>query len=201
MTRIDQQVIELFAMVRECIAGATEAFLAGDRAAATALCARDRLIDSVYLDVEELVQRQLALQSPMANDLRFLLSVLRIVPELERSGDLAEHIAQRGARGIAVELSPRMRGLVDQMGRIGVELWQGAAAAYVDKDGDAAERLRNRDDDLDDLHVSLSTELASGNVRVPVAMEMALVARFYERLGDHAVNIAARIRYLATGGF
>jgi len=196
LAEIDEQVVRLFALVTEGVAGATDAFLAGDREAAKALVERDRLIDTVYVDIEELVQRQFALQSPMASDLRFLLSVLRIVPELERSGDLAEHIAQRAARGLATELTPRMRGLVGQMGRVGVELWRVAAKAYVERDEKAGDSLG----ELDDLHISLTAELTTGAIRVPVAIEMALVARFYERLGDHAVNVAARVRYLATGG-
>ena len=133
------------------------------------------------------------------HDMRFLLSVLRIVPELERSGDLAEHIAQRAARGLTGELTPRVRGLVEQMGRVGVEMWRMAADAYGDRDPGASERIHERDDELDDLHVSLTAELVSGALTMPVALEMSLVARFYERLGDHAVNVAKRVRYMATG--
>jgi len=199
LQKIDQQVRQLFALVSEGVAGATDALLAGDRQAARDLVARDAMLDSLYLDVEEIVQKQFALQAPLATDLRFLLSVLRIVPELERSGDLAEHIAQRAARGITAALTPRLRGLIQQMGRVGVELWQKTAHAYDQRDPAAAQRLRELDDELDDLHVSFIAELASGTVSVPVAIELALVGRFYERLGDHAVNIAARVRYLATG--
>ncbi len=189
----------MFALVSEGLAGATEALLAGDREAARALVARDEMLDKLYVDVESLVQRQFALQAPMAVDLRFLLSVLRIVPELERSGDLAEHIAQRAVRGLTGELTPRMRGLIEQMGRTGVAMWHTAAEAYAERDGNAEIRLREQDDELDDLHLSLIAELASGKLSIPVAIELALVGRFYERLGDHAVNIAARVRYLATG--
>jgi phosphate transport system protein len=135
----------------------------------------------------------------MAADLRFLLSVLRIVPELERSHDLAEHIARRATRGLAAELTPRIRGLIEQMGRIGVEMWRAVADAYIERDADAADKLNAQDDELDELHVSLTAELVSGVLSVPVVVEMALVARFYERLGDHAVNIASRVKFLARG--
>lgn len=201
LQKIDQQVRQLFALVSEGVAGATDALLSGDREAARDLVARDEMIDTLYVNVEDVVQRQFALQAPLANDLRFLLSVLRIVPELERSGDLAEHIAQRAARGITGELTPRLRGLIQQMGRVGVQLWQQAARAYEEREADAASRMREHDDELDDLHVSFIAELAAGKVSVPVAIELALVGRFYERLGDHAVNIAARVQYMATGGF
>ena len=199
LQKIDQQVRQLFALVSEGLAGATDALLAGDRQAARALVERDAMLDALYVDVEAVVQRQFALQAPLATDLRFLLSVLRIVPELERSGDLAEHIAQRAARGITTELTPRLRGLIQQMGRVGVQLWQETARAYDERNAAAADRLRELDDEMDDLHVSFIAELASGKVSVPVAIELALVGRFYERLGDHAVNIAARVRYIATG--
>ncbi|MCA1673017.1 MAG: phosphate signaling complex protein PhoU [Actinobacteria bacterium] len=198
---VDQQVRQLFALVSEGLAGATDALLAGDREAARDLVMRDKLLDTLYVDVEDVVQRQFALQAPMANDLRFLLSVLRIVPELERSGDLAEHIAQRAARGLTAELTPRVRGLIQEMGRVGVELWRQTANAYTTREAGAGERLRELDDELDDLHVSFISEVTTGQFSVPVAIELALVGRFYERLGDHAVNIAARVHYLATGGY
>lgn len=197
LDKIDAQVLQLFALVGEGLAGATDALLSGDRESARALVARDRIIDTIYVEIEDLVQSLFALQSPMADDLRFLLSVLRIVPELERCGDLTEHIAQRAAQGLTPELTPRIRGQVEEMGRIGVEMWRATAEAYIERDGAAAARLRDRDDELDDVHVSLTAELASGTVSIPVAIEMALVGRFYERLGDHAVNIAGRIRFLA----
>jgi len=199
LDEIDQKVVQLFALVSEGLSAATDAFLAGDREAAKKLVDRDKVIDSLYIDVEEIVYRQLITQSPMAKDLRFLLSVLRIVPELERSGDLAEHIAARAVRGVASALTPRIRGLVEQMGLVGTEMWRVAADAYVERDPGAASDLNERDDELDELHVSLTAELVSGQLTVPIALEMALVARFYERLGDHAVNIGERIRYIAAG--
>ena len=197
LSEIDGKMIQLFALVAEGLAGATDAFLAVDRDASADLMARDEIVDALYLDVEQLVQHQFAVQGPVAGDLRFLLSVLRIVPELERSGDLVEHIAQRGATGLGREITPRQRGLVEQMGRVGVEMWRVAADAYAERDPEAAARLALMDDEIDEVHISLTAELIAASLSTPVAIEMALVARFYERLGDHAVNIASRIRYLA----
>ena len=197
---IDEKVSRLFALVGEGLQAATEAFLTSDREAARNLVDRDKeVVDSLYNDIEQLVQRQFFLQSPMAQDLRFLITVLRIVPELERSADLAEHIAQRAARGLSGELTPRIRGLVEQMGRAGAAMWRDAADAYAEREPSIADKLKEDDDELDELHVSITAELVSGKLTVPVALEMALVARFYERLGDHAVNIAQRIRYMAIG--
>lgn len=196
---IDEKVVQLFALVAEGLGAATDAFLSGDRDAARELMARDELIDELYGDVEMLVQRQFALQSPMARDLRFLITILRIVPELERSHDLAEHIANAAARGLSAELPPRIRGLIEEMGRLGVAMWRRAADGYIDRDGSVADELDDDDDQLDECHASLVGELVSGQLTVPVATEMALIARFYERLGDHAVNVAKRVRYLASG--
>ena len=126
--------------------------------------------------------------------------MLRIVPELERSGDLVEHIAMRTPQGLAREITPKARGLVSEMGRIGAEMWRDAANAYADQDRSAADRLRARDDELDDLHVTLTADLATTSLPVATAIEMGLVARFLERLGDHAVNVARRVIYLAGSG-
>jgi phosphate transport system protein len=80
-------------------------------------------------------------------------------------------------------------------------MWRTAADSWYQRDRSAAVALRERDNEMDDLHASLIAELASGQMSVPVTMEMTLVARFYERLGDHAVNIARRVIYLAGSQF
>jgi phosphate transport system protein len=100
-------------------------------------------------------------------------------------------------RGLGEELTPRTRGLIEQMGEVGVDMWREAADAWYEHDAGAYLRIRDRDDEMDDLHTNLMSELASGKTSLPVALDMALVARFYERLGDHAVNITNRVRYLA----
>jgi phosphate transport system protein len=197
LEEINGKMIQLFGLVGEGLAAATHAVLSGDRDGARALVERDNLIDGLYRDVETLVNQELALQAPMATDLRFFLSTLRIVPELERSHDLVEHIARRAAPGLPEELTPRARGLIEQMGAVGVEMWRSAADAWFERDADAHRRVIGRDDEMDELHANLMAELAGGRISLPVAMDMALVARFYERLGDHAVNICYRIRYLA----
>src|SRR5438067_7740488 len=154
LEEIDQKVVQLFALVAESVAKATDAFLANDREAAESMADADKVIDELYCDVEELVQRQFALQSPMARDMRFLLSVLRIVPELERSGDLAEHIAARAVRGLSEAITPRIRGLVEQMGKVGTEMWREAGDGYRHRDGEVAVRLNEPVDELDVAHVS-----------------------------------------------
>src|SRR5216683_6638341 len=194
---IEAKVIELFAMVAEDLPEATHALLSGDNDVLHKLTERDHVIDGLYREIEELVNRQIVLQAPVASDLRFLLSVLRIVPELERSHDLVVQIASRANHILGEELSPRSRGLVERMGNLVSDMWRQAADSWYQRDRSAAEALDGRDDEMDELHASLIGELASGRMTLPVTMEMTLVARFYERLGDHAVNIARRVIYLA----
>lgn len=194
---IDRQVIQLFAMVAEALAGATHALLAGDRAAARAMAAADQRIDDLYRDVEIATMKRAEVAST-PDDLHYLVAILRILPEIERSGDLAEHVANRAVRGLGLELSHRARGMVEQMGEIACHMWQNAADAYADRDPEAATAMEELDDDLDELHVLLTAEIASGSMTIPVAIEAALVARFYERLGDHAVNLTRRISALAN---
>ena len=86
------------------------------------------------------------------------------------------------------------------MGDLGVEMWHQAADAWFERDAEACTRLQAEDLAMDELHRNLTAELAAGRTDLSVAMEMALVARFYERLGDHAVNVSQRIRYLAGAG-
>jgi phosphate transport system protein len=197
---IEAKVIELFAMVAEDLPAATHALLSGNNEVLQMLAERDQVIDALYEETENLVNREILLQAPVASDLRFLVSVLRIVPELERSHDLVVEIARRADHLLSENLSPRSRGLVERMGELASNMWRQAADAWYKRDRYAAFALDMRDNEMDDLHASLTGELASGRMTLPVTMEMTLVARLYERLGDHAVNVARRVIYLAGSG-
>ncbi len=194
---IEAKVIELFAMVAEDLPGATHALLSGNNEVIKALAEREQAIDALYPEIEEMANREILLQAPVASDLRFLLSVLRIVPELERSHDLVMSIAGRANHILSEDLSPRCRGLVEQMGNLASSMWREAVDSWYQRDRAVAAKLDERDDEMDELYASLTAELAAGRMSLPVTMEMTLVARFYERLGDHAVNIARRVVYLA----
>jgi len=194
---IEAKVIDLFGMVAEDVPRATAALLGGDVEEVRALAERDRVIDDLYPGIEDLADRELVLQQPLASDLRFLISVLRVVPELERSHDLVVNIARRANYILSEDLSPRSRGLIEQMGNLASDMWREAVDCWRQRDRSAAVALDQRDDEMDEMYASLMAELASGQMSLPVTMEMALVARFYERLGDHAVNIARRVVYLA----
>jgi len=194
---IEAKVIELFAMVAEDLPGATHALLSGDTEALRVLTERDKAMDALYQETEELVNREILLQAPVASDLRFLLSVLRIVPELERSHDLVVDIARRADHILSGDLSPRSRGLVERMGELVSDMWRQAADSWYKRDREASFKLDERDEEMDELHASLIAELAAGRMSLPVTMEMTVVARCYERLAAHAVDIARRVIYLA----
>jgi phosphate transport system protein len=197
LERIEAKVIELFAMVAEDMPRATDALLSGDNDALAVLIEREQIIDALWPEIEELVNREIVLQAPVAVDLRYLLSVLRIVPVLERAHDLVISIGSRANHSLGEELTPRSRVLVERMSELASAMWRQAADAWYQRDKTVASSLSERDEEMDELHSSLTAELASGQMSVQVAMEMALVARDYERLGAHAVNIARRVVYLA----
>jgi len=194
---IEARIIELFAMVAEDLPEATKALLTGDNEILQRLTQRNREIGAVYTETEQLANREILLQAPVADDLRFLLSVLRVLTEFELSHDLVVQIASRGNHFLSVDLSPRSRGIVERMGNLASDMWRQAADCWYQRDKSGAFALEDRDQEMDQLYSSLIGELASGSMTLPVTMEMTLVARFYERLGDHAVNIARRVVYLA----
>jgi phosphate transport system protein len=194
---IEARIIELFAMVAEDLPEATKALLTGDNEILQRLTERNKAIGAVYTETEELANREILLQAPVADDLRFLLSVLRVLTEFELSHDLVVQIASRGNHFLSDDLSPRSRGIIERMGNLASDMWRQAADCWYQRDKSGAFALEDRDQEMDQLYSSLIGELASGSMTLPVTMEMTLVARFYERLGDHAVNIARRVVYLA----
>jgi phosphate transport system protein len=194
---IEARIIELFAMVAEDLPEATTALLTGNNETMQRLIERDKIISALYPETEQLANREILLQSPVADDLRFLLAVLRVLTEFELSHDLVIQIASRANHFLSDDLSPRARGIVERMGSLASDMWRQAADCWYQRDRSAAFALSERDDEMDQLYSSLIGELASGQMSLPVTMEMTLVARFYERLGDHAVNIARRVVYLA----
>ena len=199
LAEIDQGVVRLFALVAESVAGATDSLLASDAAVAKRLARRERLVDELELELEEVVEHQLLTQSPMSGDMRFLVTVLRIVPQLERCADLANHVAQRGEFGVAGRLTPELRSLLADMGERCVTMWQDVGRAWSERDEDAAAALDVMDDEIDRMHDELTAGLLEVDIARGDLMQATLVGRFYERLGDHAVHIAERIGYLVSG--
>jgi phosphate transport system protein len=188
-----QKIIHVFALVGEAIAGATHALLTSDRALAKQVVENDIVIDDEVNHIVAYAENELMTNLELTADSRqMLLTLLRTMPEVERNGDLAEHIARRAARGLGSEITPRSRGLIERMGEVASVIWKEATDIIVDGKLEAVGAIEDVDDELDELHVSLTAELTSGSMPVPVAVELALLARFYERFGDHCVNLARR---------
>jgi phosphate transport system protein len=194
---IEAKVTSLFAMVADDLPRATYALVSGNAEVLGVLAEREQVIDALYREIDTLAAREILLQAPVASDLRFLLSVVRLVPELERSHDLVVQIAARADRVLGKDLSPVTRSLVERIGDVATVMWRQAADSWRQRDHSLAMALSKRHAQMNELHAGLMTELASGWTGLPVAMEMALVAHFYRRLGDHAVHVARRVAYLA----
>lgn len=196
----DAQVEELFGIVIDRLARTTQAFVTGDRTAASRVVASEPEVDRLQLDVEALATHHLMDRYAVASDddLRYLVAVLRIVPELERSADLVEHIALRTGAGTTEALTEQTREIFAAMGAQAVAMWRLALDAWKRGDGSAADSLRVDDDRLDDLHIRVTEALTNSRISTSAAIELGLVARFFERLGDHAVNVTRRLDFLRS---
>ena len=197
VTAQDPRVVRIWALVGESIAGATHALLAGDRELAKSIVRDDEIIDGLVNTLVDEVTAELESGVGTPSERRGLVALVRTLPELERNGDLAAHIARRAARGLGQEMSPRARGLVERMGEVAIHMWRATTDCYAERQPMAASLVDTLDDEMDDLHVSLTMEVVAGAMPLPVAVELAMVARFYERFGDHAVNLAKRVAMLA----
>jgi phosphate transport system protein len=192
---IEVRITQLFALVAEALARATDALLSNDPATGLAVVEGDVAVDELTSEVELLVWRQLDDEATPSTGLRHLVGVLLILPELERSGDLAEHIAQRAVTNLGVEMSPLSRGIVQRMAEVALEMWREAADAYGDRSARAVS-LAEDDEEIDILHERLTREIAAETMPTAIGAQVTLLARFYERLGDHAVNLARRVEML-----
>jgi phosphate transport system protein len=194
---VDRLLTDLLRLVADAVRDATEALLRDDAVAALDIGSRRHLADPLYEEVEHKVAALMAREGPVASDLRYLLAVLRVVPELEQSADLADGIAHKGSQGLAGVLSPRGRAMVTRVGDLVTAMWSELTERWESHQGEVEERLEAARDELDDLHTSLTAEVAACGLTASTTMDMALIGRFYERLGDHAVNIAKRLDQLS----
>jgi phosphate transport system protein len=200
---IRQGITHLAASVIEAIPRATQVLLDNDLEGADYLLLADQEIDSRSLELEERCYQVLALQAPVASDLRKVMAAVKMISEIERSGDLCVNICKAARRIYGAELDPRLRGLITRMSEQAQQLFKFSIDAYVEGDAPLAAAVPDMDDMLDRLHAEFIEQIFESHAehRVPlqVAVQLALVGRFYERIGDHAVNISRRVRYMVTG--
>lgn len=200
LEQVKAGIVRMAGLVAEAIPRCTEALLLGDLTAARELVEANSEVDNASLELEHKCHQLLALQQPTAGDLRGLLAALVINYEIQRSGGLVVNITKSMRRIYPVELGPRMRGVVTQMGEESRRLFQFAIDAYAESNAGLAAALDDIDDRLDRLNhqclaLIISTE-GTERVERSKGIQLALIARYYERIGDHAVNIGGRVRYM-----
>lgn len=195
--------VRLAALVTERIPWGTEVLLSGDLASAQALIDADDDVDELAIEVEERCYQALVLQAPMARDLRAIVTALRLTSELERSGDLMVNVAKAMRRLYGLAIDPKLRGLISRMGEEAQRLMRVAIDAYAEGDAAKAAALDDMDDRLDNLHKEYIQTIfechRENSIDLEAGVQLALVGRYYERVGDHAVNIGERVRYMVDG--
>jgi phosphate transport system protein len=198
-------VIRIAALTTEAIAAGTQALLDGDLAMAEAVIEGDDRIDDLQHQIDDRLLLILATQAPVAYDLRAVVTMMRINHELERDADLMVNVAKTARRIYPHQLDPKVRGIIDRMGVQASNQTRLAIDAFADADPSWAAPLSDMDDTMDELTKSLFRHIltfgddAGDEARVLQAVQIALVARHYERIADHAVTIAERVEFMVTG--
>ena len=186
----------------DALRDATRALLGADLALAEAVIERDAQLDEMRAGTERSAMELLALQAPVASDLRTVVAALWVVADLQRMGALAIHVAKAARRRHPAQVIPaQVRPVIERMGRVGVHLANAASTVLRDRDLALARSLESEDDLMDDLHQELLGELQdeAWSHGVGAAIDIALLGRFYERFADHAVAVARRVIFLVTG--
>ncbi len=196
-------IARLGAGVTELVPRVTEILLDGDLEGAEYVIKGDDAYDQKSIEIEEQCFSQIALQAPVASDLRALVSAIKIIADVERSADLCVNICKAARRIYSHDLDAQLRGIIQKCGSQASLLFKEATEAYLNTDGVRAAALQDMDTYLDDLHRQFIQVIfeshAAGNIDLQVAVQLAVVARFYERIGDHAVNVGERTRYIVDG--
>ncbi|MEP9392836.1 MULTISPECIES: phosphate signaling complex protein PhoU [Gordonia] len=181
---------------------ATQSLLQADLAIAEDVISEDERMSELTAQAEEQAFALLALQNPVAGDLRGIVSALQIVSDADRMCALALHVAKVARRRHPAKALPEeVAGYFAEMGRLAVILAHNAREALETLDPQAAARLEEDDDSMDDLHRHLFTVMMDRewNHGVAAAVDITLLGRYYERFADHAVLIGRRVVFQATG--
>jgi phosphate transport system protein len=202
LDQIGTALVEMTNMVGSAMSRATTALLDADLSLAESVISADQAIDDLYRETEERAFDLLARQQPVAGDLRIIITGLRMVGDLERMGDLAEHIAKIARRRYpASAVPPELRVVLLEMGQIAQRIVAKAGSVIAGQDAELAAELEHDDDAMDALHRRLFKIILADNWAhgVEAAIDITLLGRFYERFADHAVSVARRVVYLVTG--
>jgi phosphate transport system protein len=203
--QLDDILVELERMTRTvstAVRRSTNALLQADIRRAEEVIAADIELDAAGEGVEEKVFELMARQAPVANELRMLVAALRMVADLERMGDLAAHVSKIARlRYPAPAIPTELNGVIEEMGAVAGRMVDGAGDVIRSRDIDAAATLEAVDDEMDKLRSNQFRLMMDDSWPhgVEVAVDIALLGRYYERIADHAVSMARRVVYLVTG--
>lgn len=202
LREVQERLIEIAALVAVSIDNATRAFNESNVSLAETVIVDDDKIDSAALELDELAINILARQQPVARDLRIVVSALRISASLERMGDMAEHIAQLARYRFPDKVVPKsLRATFAELGTLDVEIANKLVELLKTEDVRIAEEIRNDDDRIDALHLSVFDKVLGETWKGAAVdtVDATLASRYHERFADHAVSIAKKVQYLATG--
>lgn len=202
LAEVQDRLVEIASLVAVSIGNATRAFNESDVSLAETVIADDDKIDSAALELDELAIDILARQQPVARDLRIVVSALRISASLERMGDMSEHIAQLARYRFPDKVVPKsLRGTFAELGTLDVEIARKLVELLTTEDVRLAEEIRNDDDRIDALHLSVFDKVLGETWKGAAVdtVDATLASRYHERFADHAVSIAKKVQYLATG--
>jgi phosphate transport system protein len=202
LREVQDRLVEIADFVAVSIEHATRAFNESNVSLAETVIADDSKIDTAALELDELAINILARQQPVARDLRIVVSALRISASLERMGDMSEHIAQLARYRFPDKVVPKsLRPTFKDMGALDVEIAQKLVELLKTEDLKIAEDIRNEDDKVDALHLSVFDKVLGETWKGEAidTVDSTLASRYHERFADHAVSIAKKVQYLATG--
>lgn len=201
---LSELLAEMCALAGAAMERATRALLQADLLLAEQVITDHEQIATMSARAEENAFVLLALQAPVAGDLRSIVSAIQMVADIDRMGALALHVAKIARRRHPQHALPEeVNGYFAEMGRVAVELGNSAQEVVLSRDPEKAARIREEDDAMDDLHRHLFSVLMDREWRhgVAAAVDVTLLGRFYERFADHAVEVARRVIFQATGKF
>ncbi len=195
-------LVEMSRLVGKAITTATEALLDANLEQAESVISGDATIDAMYGEVEQCCLDILARQQPVARDLRFLVTSLRIVADIERMGDLAVHVAKVARRRYPAHAIPdHVKPTILEMGQVAHRILVKCASVVATSDLKLAGELEQDDDVMDALHRQLFTTVLDPSFSdgIECVIDVTLCGRYYERFCDHAVSVARRVTFLVTG--
>jgi len=199
---IVDELVSMTQQVQQSVARATHALLTADSHVADQVVESDAQIDALRGRIEDQVFELMALQQPVAGDLRMLIAAVRMVADLERMGDLSVHVAKVAQlRNPEIAVPRPMRPTIERMAHVAVHMVGAAGQVIAQRDVEAAERLEADDEEMDELRrrsfrIMLGDDWAYG---VEPAIDVALLGRYYERIADHAVSLGRRVVCRVTG--